>query len=178
MKSLEGDKLKYAARLQYQTTNNEVEYKALLEGLELAKSLGIESESVDVQGDSQLIIVQVNGTCEVKEERMKKYLNKVKWLVKKFKEASFIQVPREENIEANALEKVASTEKTMDEYDKVQYKPSIDLSKVQQIEGEENRMTPIVVYLKDERLPEDRYDAKRLRIKAAKYVLIDEVLGA
>ena len=52
MKSLEGDKLKYAARLQYQTTNNEVEYKALLEGLELAKSLGIESESVDVQGDS------------------------------------------------------------------------------------------------------------------------------
>ena len=60
MKSLEGDKLKYAARLQYQTTNNEVEYKALLEGLELAKSLGIESESVDVQGDSQLIIVQVN----------------------------------------------------------------------------------------------------------------------
>ena len=106
---------------------------------------------------------------------MKKYLNKVKLLVKKF-EASFIQVPRDENIEANALEKVASTEKTMDEYDKVQYRPSIDLSKVQQIEGEENRMTPIVVYLKDERLPEDRYDAKRLRIKAAKYVLIDEVL--
>ena len=60
---------------------------------------------------------------------MKKYLNKVKLLVKKF-EASFIQVPREENIEANALEKVASTEKTMDEYDKVQYRPSIDLSKV------------------------------------------------
>ena len=92
-----------------------------------------------------MIIVQVNETCEVKEERMKKYLNKVKWLVKKFKEASFIQVPREENMEANALAKVASTEKTMDEYDKVQYRLSIDLSKVQQIEGEENRMTPIVV---------------------------------
>ena len=106
---------------------------------------------------------------------MKKYLNKVKLLVKKF-EASFIQVPREENIEANALEKVASTEKTMDEYDKVQYRPSIDLSKVQQIEGEENRMTPIVVHLKDERLLENRYEARRLRIKAVKYVLIDEVL--
>ena len=106
---------------------------------------------------------------------MKKYLNKVKLLVKKF-EASFIQVLREENIEANALEKVASTEKTMDEYDKVQYRPSIDLSKVQQIEGEENRMTPIVVHLKDERLLENRYEARRLRIKAVKYVLIDEVL--
>ena len=45
---------------------------------------------------------QVNGICEVKEERMKKYLNKVKQLVKKFKEASFLQVLREENMEADA----------------------------------------------------------------------------
>ena len=43
LKSPEGDKLKYVARLQYQTTNNEVEYKALLKGLELAKYLGAES---------------------------------------------------------------------------------------------------------------------------------------
>ena len=45
-----GDKLKYAACLQYQTTNNETEYKALLKGLELAKSL--RAESVLIQGDS------------------------------------------------------------------------------------------------------------------------------
>ena len=122
-----------------------------------------------------MIIVQVNSTCEVKEERMKKYLNKVKLLVKKF-EASFIQVPREENIEANALEKVASTEKTMDEYEKVQYMPSIDLPEVQQIEGEENWMTPIVVYLKDGRLSKGKDEARKLKIKDAKYVLIDKVL--
>ena len=42
LKSPEGDKLKYAARLQYQTTNNKVEYEALLKGLELAKSFGVE----------------------------------------------------------------------------------------------------------------------------------------
>ena len=65
LKSLEGEKLTYATRLQYQTTNNEVEYEAFLKGLELAKSLG--AESVIVQGDSQLIIGQVNGTCEAKE---------------------------------------------------------------------------------------------------------------
>ena len=40
LKSSEGDTLKYAARLQYQPTNNEVEYEALFKGLELAKSLG------------------------------------------------------------------------------------------------------------------------------------------
>ena len=81
LKSLEGDELKYAACLQYQTTNNEAEYEALLKGLELAKSL--EAESIIIQGDSQLIINQVNGMCEAKKDRMKKYLSKVKQLVKK-----------------------------------------------------------------------------------------------
>ena len=50
LQSLEGDKLKYKVRLQYQTTNNEVEYKVSLKGLELAKSLGL--ESIVVQRDS------------------------------------------------------------------------------------------------------------------------------
>ena len=87
---LEGDKLKYTAHLQYQTTNNEVEYEAFLKGLKLAKSLRV--ESIVIQGDSQLIIGQVNGTCEAKEERMKKYLSRVKRLIKKFKEADFLQI--------------------------------------------------------------------------------------
>ena len=37
-------------------------------------------------------------------------------------------------------------------------------------------MTPIVIYLKEDRLPVDKNEARRLRIKATKYVLIDEVL--
>ena len=75
---------------------------------------------------------------------MKKYLEKVLLLVKKFKEANFIQIPREENVEANALAKEASAIGAMDEFDEVQYIPSIDLPKVQQIEDRENWMTPIV----------------------------------
>ena len=75
-------------RLWYQTTNNEAEYEALIKGLELARS--VEAESILVLGDSQLVMGQVNETCEAKEERMKKYLNKVVCLVKNFKEADFI----------------------------------------------------------------------------------------
>ena len=37
-------------------------------------------------------------------------------------------------------------------------------------------MIPIVIYLKDERLLEDKDKAKKLRIRATKYVLIDKVL--
>ena len=107
---------------------------------------------------------------------MKKYLSRVKQLVKKFKEASFVQLPWEENMEADVLAKAALAGVAMDEYDKVQYWRSIDLSKIQQVEGEENWMTPILLYLKDGRLPEDKDKARRLRIKVAKYILIDEVI--
>ena len=37
-------------------------------------------------------------------------------------------------------------------------------------------MTSIVAYLRDGRLPEERNEAIKLRIRSAKYVLIDEVL--
>ena len=117
LKSPEVDKLKHKVRLHYQTTNNEAEYEALLKGLELAKSLGV--ELVLVQGDSQLVMGQVNGTYEAKEGRMKRYLNKVRRLIKKFNEAHFVQVPGEENMEADTLAKEASVNELMDEFDEI-----------------------------------------------------------
>ena len=42
--------MKHKVRLQYQTTNNEVKYEALLKGLELVQSVGV--ELILVLGDS------------------------------------------------------------------------------------------------------------------------------
>ena len=75
IRSPEGDIIKRAIRLQYATTNNEAEYEALLTGLKIAKTLG--AIELDVHSDSQLIVGQVNGEYEVKEERMLQYLNLV-----------------------------------------------------------------------------------------------------
>ena len=83
----------------------------------MAKS--VEADSILVLGDSQLVIGQVNGICEAKEDRMKKYLKKVVRLVKKFKKIDFIQIPREENMEADILAKEASASETVDELDAV-----------------------------------------------------------
>ena len=77
--SLEKEVLKYAVRLQFSATNNEAEYEALLIGLSLAKVLG--AKNLIVQTDSQLIIGQVKGDYEAKEERMQKYLKIVQQLL-------------------------------------------------------------------------------------------------
>ena len=79
----------------------------------MANALGI--KLVVVQGDSQLIIGQVNGTYEAMEERMKKYLNKVKHCIKGFTMAKFHQIPRKENTEANRLARVALADNLVDD---------------------------------------------------------------
>ena len=53
---------------------------------------------------------------------------------------------------------------------------SIDFPKVQQIENKGNWMTPIVTYLKEGRLLEEKDEARKVRVKSARYVLINEVL--
>ena len=109
--------MRHKVRLQYQATNNEVEYEAFLKGLELAKSM--EAKSILILGDFQLIMGQVNGMYEAKEERMKKYLSRVMCLVKRFEKVDFVQIPREENVEADTIAKEASANESMDESDEV-----------------------------------------------------------
>ena len=54
--------------------------------------------------------------------------------------------------------------------------PSIDLPEVLQVRNEENWMTPIISYLKDGTLPEGKDEARKLRVKSVRYILMDEVL--
>ena len=119
---------------------------------------------------------QVNRTCEAKEERMKKYPEKVLQLVKKFKETNFAQIPWEENVEADALAKEVSTNEPSDEIDEVQYILSIDLPEVLQVPNEGNWMTPIISYLKDGSPPEGKDEARKLKVQLTRYVLLNEVL--
>ena len=113
---------------------------------------------------------------EAKEERMRKYLTRMMRLMKRFENANFVQIPKEENVEADTIAKEALANESMDEFDEIQYIPSIDILEVQQVESRGNWMTLIVSYLKDGRLPEEKDEARKLRVRSAKYVLMDEVL--
>ena len=81
--------------MQFPATNNEAEYEALLIRLSLVKALG--AKNIIVQTDSQLIIEQVKGDYEAKEERMQKYLKIVKRLSQHFDSLDFVQILRTKN---------------------------------------------------------------------------------
>ena len=76
LQSPEGDIIEYAVLLQFPTTNNEEQYKAILTGLNLAKAA--RASSVILHSDSQVVIGHINGDYEAKGERMKKYLDLIK----------------------------------------------------------------------------------------------------
>ena len=65
------------------------------------------------------MIGQVNGKCKVKEEQMKKYLSKVNQCIKSIATTQFQQMPREDNVEANILAKMASTDEVVSDQIKV-----------------------------------------------------------
>nr|XP_016496214.1 PREDICTED: uncharacterized protein LOC107815202 [Nicotiana tabacum] len=87
-------------------TNNEAEYEAVIAGLELARELGI--TQIVIKSDSQLVVNQMLGTYTAREARMQEYLEKVRELIRKFQTWKVMQIPREENTEADALANLAS----------------------------------------------------------------------
>ncbi|GJZ95895.1 reverse transcriptase domain-containing protein [Tanacetum coccineum] len=70
-----GVEFAYALRFQFEATNNEAEYKALIAGLRIAEKIGVQNLEVNV--DSKLVANQVNGTYIAKETDMIKYLKKL-----------------------------------------------------------------------------------------------------
>ena len=73
--------------------------------LDLAKTAG--AENIVVHCDSQVVTSQINGGYECKNERMKRYLEEVKYRIGDL-EIKFVQIPREENECVDRLTKAAS----------------------------------------------------------------------
>ena len=94
-------------RLDFPTTNNEVEYETLVVGLDLTKAAG--AARVVLYCDSQVVTNQVNKDYECRGKRMKRYLDQGRRRVDELK-AKIIQIPRRENEQADRLAKAASAE--------------------------------------------------------------------
>ncbi|HEX5456593.1 MAG TPA: reverse transcriptase-like protein [Candidatus Saccharimonadales bacterium] len=92
---MEDNVVKKSSNYLGETTNNQAEYQALLEGLRLAESLGVRRLSVYM--DSELIVKQINGFYKIKNADLKPHYDKVQDLAGKFKEVTFTHVPRAMN---------------------------------------------------------------------------------
>ena len=88
-------------RLDFLATNNEAECEALLEGMAMVQGMG--GKSIKLFSDSRLVVSQVRGELEVKDERMKKYFSQVKCMQSKFDSFDLLHVPRSGNVHANSL---------------------------------------------------------------------------
>ena len=81
-------------------TNNEAEYSALINLLTEARARGI--TTLDVYGDSQLVISQVTRAWKIKKPHLFELASKV-WELACGMSVSFKWVPREQNKLADAL---------------------------------------------------------------------------
>ncbi|GJX94982.1 reverse transcriptase domain-containing protein [Tanacetum coccineum] len=175
----EGVEFTYALRFQFEATNNEAEYEALIAGLRIAEKIGVQNLEVNV--DSKLVANQVNGTYIAKETDMINYLEKVKALASTFQTFSIKQVPRSKNKKADALSKMASTsfahlsKQVLVEELKEKSVNEREVLAVVEEEGD-TWMTPIHEYLTDETLPAERKKARAIKRKSQRFAIINGIL--
>ena len=81
-------KIEQPKRLEFgdEHTSNEAEYDTLLEALEavLRRAKDPRRVQLDIWGDSQLVINQINGTWKAKDARMRERLEQVHALLRQF----------------------------------------------------------------------------------------------
>ena len=109
---------------------------------------------------------------------MKKYLEQVKDRVSNL-QVKFVQLPREENESVDRLAKAASAERMIipgQVLSFVQVSSLIDNASVQEIGSENYWTTSIAFYLKDGTLPDDKEASRKLKVQAARVILIKNVL--
>jgi ribonuclease HI len=82
-------------------TNNVAEYRALLEGLELALEHGV--RRLDVFSDSLLMVEQMKGRYRVKNAGLRPLYERARELGRGFDQVAFHAVRREHNQAADAL---------------------------------------------------------------------------
>ena len=97
----EGEVIGEIARGIGQATNNVAEYTALIEGLEMARKLGV--TEIDIRVDSELLVNQLLGNWKIKSDGLRPLAVKARSLMSRFDGFTIEHVRRELNAEADKL---------------------------------------------------------------------------
>ena len=167
--------IKKSLRLGFSATNNEAEYKTLLEGISMVRKMG--GKAVKVFSDSRLVVGQIGGELEARDERMQWYLTQVRFLQSKFESFSLHHIPRNGNTHVDSLAMLASSfAQSLPRVILVEdlHKP-IEIkgmaTHIQQIGVGSSWIDPIISFLKEDILPSNKLEAEKIRRKASRFWL-------
>ncbi|XP_024009251.1 uncharacterized protein LOC112084363 [Eutrema salsugineum] len=196
-----GEILEQSFRLNFYASNNEAEYEALITDIQLAQGIGV--RRIRTFCDSQLVACRFNREYEAKDRRMGAYLKVVRELVQKFDEFELTRIPRGENTSADALAALASTSDpdlrrtipvefierpSIEEVEGVrlinppEQEPENDEAVAMDEDASPTKLEygcdkewlgAIRVYIADGEVPIDKWEARKLKAQAARYVLVD-----
>ena len=82
-------------------TNNVAEYRALIEGLQMAKAHGV--DRLAVFSDSTLMVEQMKGNWKVRHAGLRPFFDQAKRLAREVGAVRYVAVPRERNRRADEL---------------------------------------------------------------------------
>ncbi|XP_072060248.1 uncharacterized protein [Arachis hypogaea] len=93
LESDQGTQIELSLKFEFPTSNNQVEYEALLVGLKLDKE--VRAQRLTIFSDSQIVTSQIDGSYQAKDPTMKKYLDKTKEELESFGECEVRHIPGE-----------------------------------------------------------------------------------
>ena len=99
-------------------TNNVAEYRALIEGLRIAKRY--HPNKLICHLDSELLVKQLKGEYKVKMESLKEFFNEIREMMLELPFVEFLYIPRADNHRADAL-----VNKALDEHPAPHYEKSV-----------------------------------------------------
>ena len=149
--------------------------KPLLMGMAMVQRMG--GKSVKVFLDSRLVVGQVKGEFEAKDERMQGYLSQVRCLQSEFESFNLLHIPRNGNAHADSLAMLAtSSTQNLPRVVLIEdlYKPTEtrkETVRVHQIRAGPSWMDSIIQFLKEDILPEKRLEVDKVRRKATRFWL-------
>ncbi|VFQ89217.1 unnamed protein product [Cuscuta campestris] len=161
----------------FRVSNNEAEYEALINGLKILRKMGV--SRVQVYTDSRLVVGQITGEFEAKEERMKRYRDLTLEVLGKF-EFKLEHIPRAQNAEADVLSKLsAESPEYISKLGTVEelVTSSLSNSKVTWVSADPPEwLDRLAKYIEDAEAPEDPQEARLLRMRAPTYKVLDGIL--
>ena len=94
-------------RLDFLVMNNEAEYEALLMGMAMVQKMG--GKAVEMFSNSRLVVGQVKGEFEARDERMQGNLSQVRHLQSEFESFDLLHIPRSGNAHTDSLATLATS---------------------------------------------------------------------